>query len=203
MAIASIADIVRTYARERPDDPVFEYEGRTVTFGELDARSNRLANALAAAGVHAGDRVAFLDKNGIEFFEVTFALTKLGAVIVAVNWRLAAERGRADRQRRRGEGHDRRSRVHWLKSRRSSRRSRPCRRFVAIGGHDRWHDYEAFLGAHDAVDPMVESRGDDVVLQLYTSGTTGLPKGVMLTNDNFFCGHGADRAARGSSHQTR
>ena len=48
-----------------------------------------MAHALAAAGVGAGDRVAFIDKNGLEYFEVTFGLAKLGAVGVAVNWRLA------------------------------------------------------------------------------------------------------------------
>src|SRR6476646_7715831 len=89
MTISSIAEIIRTYGAERPDAPAIEYEGRTITFGDLDARSSRLANALAGAGVRAGDRVAFLDKNGPEYFEVTFALAKLNAVNVAVNWRLA------------------------------------------------------------------------------------------------------------------
>ena len=72
MAITTIAGIVRTYGRERPEAPAIEYEGRTVTYGELDAGSSRLANALASCGVGAGDRVAFLDKNGLEYFEVMF-----------------------------------------------------------------------------------------------------------------------------------
>ena len=87
--ITSFAGIIRTHGRERPDHPAIEYEGTTLTFGELDKRSSQLANALAAAGVGAGDRVAFIDKNEPEFFEVAFALAKLNAVIVGVNWRLA------------------------------------------------------------------------------------------------------------------
>ena len=74
MSISSIAGIVRTHGRERPEAPAIHYEGDDITFGELDARSNQLANALAAVGVGEGDRVAFLDKNGPEYFEATFAL---------------------------------------------------------------------------------------------------------------------------------
>jgi long-chain acyl-CoA synthetase len=187
MTIASIADIVRTHARERPDDPVFEYEGRTITFAELDARSSRLANALTSAGVRAEHRVAILDKNSVEFFELVFALTKIGAVIVAVNWRLAGNEVTQIVNDAQASvmvvGPEFIAEVEKIEPALDT-----VSTIVAIGGHDRWHEYEAFLGAHDAVDPMVESRGDDVVLQLYTSGTTGLPKGVMLTNDNFFAG---------------
>jgi long-chain acyl-CoA synthetase len=187
MTIATIADIVRTYARERPDAPAFEYEGRTVTFADLDARASRLANALTAVGVRAGHRVAFLDKNSVEFFELTFALTKIGAVIVSVNWRLAGEEVAQIVNDAKADvmivGAEYVSLVEKIEPTLGT-----VSTFVAIGGHPRWHDYETLVGAQDAVDPMVESRGDDVVLQLYTSGTTGLPKGVMLTNDNFFCG---------------
>src|SRR5262245_39785837 len=89
MAIQSIADIIRVHGAERPDDPVLEYEGRSITFGELDRRSSQVAQALRAVGVGNQDRVAFIDKNGPEFFEVTFGLAKLNAVNVSVNWRLA------------------------------------------------------------------------------------------------------------------
>ena len=62
-------------------------------------RSNQVAGALAAAGVGAGDRVAYLGKNSLEFFELLFGASKVGAVTVPVNWRLAAPEIAHDRRR--------------------------------------------------------------------------------------------------------
>jgi long-chain acyl-CoA synthetase len=185
MAIGSIAEIIRSHAVERPAAPALEIDGRSVTFGDLDASANRVARALAGAGVAAGDRVAFIEKNGLEWFEVTFGLAKLGAVNVAVNWRLApAEMAQIidDAQAQVvivgpefvahiEKVEEQLGRVHTI---------------VAIGGHDRWHDYASWVGDDPADDPGYTPGGDEVAFQLYTSGTTGLPKGVMLTNDNFF-----------------
>ncbi|MGB1140748.1 MAG: AMP-binding protein, partial [Halioglobus sp.] len=75
-----------------PDREAFvEYErNRRFTFAELNERTNRVANALLASGVQPGDRVATLLKNSIEFIETYFAVAKIGAVMVPVNWRLVA-----------------------------------------------------------------------------------------------------------------
>ncbi len=187
MTITSIADIVRTQARDKPDAPAIEFEGRTITFGDLDRRSNQLANALASVGVGPGDRVAFLDRNGPEYFEVTFALAKLNAVTVAVNWRLApaeiADIVNDARAKILIVGPDFDAHIEKVEAGMGT-----VSTIVAIGGHARWRDYEQFLGAHAAHDPGVQAEGTDVAFQLYTSGTTGVPKGVMLTNDNFFNG---------------
>jgi long-chain acyl-CoA synthetase len=186
-SIATVADIVRVHARARPDATALIVDGREVSFGELDRRSSQAAQALRAAGVGAGDRVAFIDRNGLAFFDVTFGLAKLGAVNVAVNWRLAAPEMATIIEDAEAEvvivgpdfvGHVEKiagglSRVHTI---------------VAIGGHETWPDYDAWIGGQPAEDPGVVSAGDDIAFQLYTSGTTGLPKGVMLTNDNFFSG---------------
>src|SRR5580704_13814131 len=87
--------MMRSGAAEHPDRPMLTGSGpdgtiRTLTWAEEDARSSRVAQALAAAGVSQGDRVAFLDKNGLAYFDVLFGAAKINAVTVAVNWRLAA-----------------------------------------------------------------------------------------------------------------
>jgi len=85
MTMSTVADIIRTYGRERPDNGALEVGDRSISFGELDRRSNQVAAALAAEGVGYDDRIAFIDKNGAEWFEVTFGTAKLGAVNVSVN----------------------------------------------------------------------------------------------------------------------
>src|SRR3954469_17129639 len=185
--ITSFAGIIRTHGQERPDRPAIEFEGRTITFGELDTRSSQLANALAAAGVGPEDRVAFLDKNGPEFFEVTFALAKLNAVNVAVNWRLAPTEMAQIINDARAKvlivGAEFIAHVEKIEDDLET-----ITKIVVIGDHARWEDYEHLLDAQPATDPGAEGSPDDVAIQLYTSGTTGLPKGVMLTNANFFSG---------------
>src|SRR5258706_16276133 len=68
--------------------------GRSVTWGELDAQTNGLANGLRSLGVQPGDRVAILDKNSVAYLELMLAVAKLGAVSAPVNWRLAPREGR-------------------------------------------------------------------------------------------------------------
>src|ERR1700694_1552016 len=86
----SMAGVVREWASRTPDGPMLTAAGRTWTWAEHDRRSSQVAQALLAEGVGRQDRVAFLDKNGPEYFEVAFGGAKINAVLVAVNWRLAA-----------------------------------------------------------------------------------------------------------------
>ena len=83
-----LAGIIRDHARQRGARPMITQDGRTITWAEMDARSSRVAQGLLAAGLAEHDRVAFVDKNGPEYFEVLFGGGKANVVNVAVNWRL-------------------------------------------------------------------------------------------------------------------
>src|ERR1700722_11943440 len=85
----TLAGIVRDWAAKTPDRPMLTYLGTTSTWAQVDRRSSQVAQGLLAEGIGAGDRVAFLDKNSVAFFEVAFGAAKINAVPVPVNWRLA------------------------------------------------------------------------------------------------------------------
>ena len=174
----SFAAVIRAQARERANTPALTFGDETRTFAELDLRSTQLANSLIAAGVGQGDRVAVLSKNAPVFYELAFACSKAGAVLAGLNWRLAPAEIEAvvsdaeptvivvaDEQR-------------LLLT--DAALATPAIRLVL----SLERDYERFLGGGSAEDPLHPSDPDDVALLLYTSGTTGVPKGAELTNRN-------------------
>ena len=173
-----VADVVREYAAQRPERVAVRQGDRALTYALLDERSNRLAQALRACGVGPDSRVAYLDRSAPEIVELLFAASKVGAVAVPLNWRLAAPELRTvledseapllvvgrEYEQVAQEVVDELSRA-------------PTVIRVAAG-------YEEWLAAHDPVDPGGRGESGDVVLQLYTSGTTGVPKGVLMTHCN-------------------
>ena len=162
----TIAQMLRWRARRHPDLAAMWFQGRTRTFAELNASTSALASGLVASlGVRPGDRVAILDKNSDAYIELLFALDKAGAVGVPVNWRLTApEVATVVRDA------DPAALVVGDEFRASADQV-GCR-VLGFGELPR-----------GAGDPQ-RDREDAVTWQLYTSGTTGLPKGAMLTNLN-------------------
>lgn len=175
------AGYLRHWASQRPERTALKWEGGQVTYAELDRRSSQVAQALRAAGVGPGDRVAFIDKNGPEQVELFFAAAKLNAVPCPVNYRLAPPEVAFIVDDSEAKvlvaGEELGPVVDKISG------EIPGTRVIMMGS-----EYESWRDAHDPEDPAAEQGPGDVAYQLYSSGTTGRPKGVQLTQANLAAG---------------
>jgi len=169
----TFANILRRNAARRADAPALTFNGRTQSFADLHAASSQSANLLSSKEVKAGDQVAILSKNRPEYFELIYAANKIGATLVCLNWRLST--------RETGD---------------ILTDATPSLLLVDEIGASLLPDdfdlcevlqfgpaYDALRAGQPTTDPGRYGAPDEVALILYTSGTTGLPKGVMLTNE--------------------
>jgi long-chain acyl-CoA synthetase len=177
-----VADVIRRAAQRRPAVVALRHDDRALTYAELDERSSRLAQALLGLGIRTGARVAYLGRSAPEVIELLLAASKIGAVIVPLNWRLAP-------RELAGVLEDSQSPLliadaGYLQTAEALRAeaSRPLA--LRVVGCEHPDAYEPWLGAHDAVDPGGRGDPSDVIVQMYTSGTTGVPKGVLTTHRN-------------------
>lgn len=179
----SIREMVATQARRYPEKIAIRYYEQDITYRELDEQSNRVANSLLSLGVRKGDRVCLLMDNSPEFFYVYFGINKIGGIAGPVNcWWQTGE-------------------IHYLLNDSGAvalfcdhnyrgyidkiiADTPQLKHVVERGATDeRFLPLEKMLSA-SAEFPVAEVVPDDVSTIVYTSGTTGNPKGVLLTQRN-------------------
>lgn len=172
-AALNLGGLFRFNARYASDRIALEDAQQAYTYAQLNERANRVAHVLAASGVVHGDRVAILSENRTEYVELLLAAAKLGVIVAALNWRLTAEElehcvGLA------------RPKVMLASSRyrkvADSLSNRP-ERVVSFGD-----GYEAMLASASPHEPPDVAEPEDGLIILYTSGTTGLPKGALISH---------------------
>jgi len=199
MLALGMADWLCRRAARGPQRPALTSGGQTWSYGELVARAGRMAAVLAAGGVRPGQRVGYLGLNDPLFLVTQFACGWLGAIFVPLNFRLTGpelafilnDAG-----------------VHTLFADDGYtavidevRGRLECRRYLARAAAPGWEGLDALLADagggnahgiahgnahHNAAPPLAATRPDDVAAIMYTSGTTGNPKGAMLTHGNFW-----------------
>ncbi len=181
------ADIFRIERPELANSTAFLLDGEATSYGELERESNRVANALIAAGIAPGDRVAILDKNSAAFAAILGGALKARAVLVPLNFRLSADE------------------IDYIVGDAGCKLLFVGNEFAAIGDelaqrqpalrriymqqpqHGLPALAEWIASAADS-DPQLAHEADDHTIQLYTSGTTGRPKGVCQSNARFLAG---------------
>ena len=176
----TLGDILRVNGAVHAGRVALSFEGVDTTYSELLGASIRVANALRAEGLRRGDRVAILAKNGLNFFEILFGAAMLGVVVVPVNWRLTApEIGFLI-----GDSGARvlfAGREHAGLADEVTRDAKSAIFMIELDGA-RAQGYARWRDASDDKDRRDPITADMVTLQLYTSGTTGRPKGALLTH---------------------
>ena len=168
-----------------PDRLAILFEGRRITYGGLQQRVNRLANALSAMGVEAGDRVAILQVNCNEYVEAYLAAAKLDAVFVPLNFRARGEElvymvnDSGPKVLLAGDRY-----AELVRS--VAGDLRPVQDYVGLEQPvDNWHYYDDLIASADDYERYPKGDGDDLTIIMFTAGTTGFPKGVMLSHESF------------------
>jgi acyl-CoA synthetase (AMP-forming)/AMP-acid ligase II len=167
-----------------PDKTAFIFEGKRFTWTEAEERINRLANALRGLGVKREDHVVILSKNCNQYLETYFGCARSASICTAINYRLTPRE------------------LHYVIENSEAKivivsdefldaleevrpRLKNAEHYIVIGQTPQGMlNYEELIAKASPVKPELEQDEDDVVLQMYTSGTTGLPKGAMLTHRN-------------------
>ncbi|MBS0474127.1 MAG: fatty acid--CoA ligase [Proteobacteria bacterium] len=170
-------DFLRYWAKDRPDRVALEGDDLAFTYGELEAATARVASGLLALGLVKGDRIAWFGKNSATYFALFYGAARAGIVMVPVGWRLAEPEAAfiIDNAEAKllflGDG---------FEGAKATLGQRPglIRSFTA--------DEARALIADSPRQDFAPSGADEAILQLYTSGTTGNPKGAVLSNRNLF-----------------
>ncbi|MDR3469427.1 MAG: fatty acid--CoA ligase [Xanthobacteraceae bacterium] len=184
-AVRTIPEIVDRHGATRGERLAYRFEGRETTYAQFQRNTNRVANGLMAAGLSPGSRLAYYGKNSDHYFELLIGAMKAGVVMTPINWRLAPPE--VAYIIKDAEAPALFFGAEFAATVRQVLPRLPLLHLVVImeGQDQGWTDYETWRDAQADTAPASAIDADAVAMQLYTSGTTGNPKGTMLTHRNF------------------
>jgi len=190
---SNVGEVVRHYANSKPDHLAMIFGDRKTTYAELHSHTSRVGNGLRAEAIGESGRIGYLGKNTDRYYELFFGAAKAGMVMVAVNWRLVAPEVQYILD-------DANVEVLFVESEFNAV-ARACieqcpalKKLVVIDGSDA-SGYVSWRDQQPTEDVDVEVGLESICLQMYTSGTAGRPKGVLLPHRCFFSQREAEKQA--------
>ena len=174
-------EILALHGKWLGDKPALVTDARTVSWREFDASQNRVANGLIALGLVPGDRVALVMENSIEMAEAMFGILRAGCVMVPLNLAVSAE-GMAAMLADSAVGAVVASAPHAAKVEDACRALPSLRKgglLIHGGARAGWTGFEAWRDGQEPRNPGIAASPDDLFHIIYSSGTTGLPKGIV------------------------
>ena len=178
----NVSTLLEAQASRRGNKTALISSSGLITYAELQERVLRLGGALTALGVTKGDRVAVVLRNSPRYLEVFYALARIGAILVPINWRLAA--GEIAYVLADSTPSAAISDAEFLPALNEAGWGAIPLRIVALGAAGDEVAYEAIIQRFEPAPRRDDVDLDDVLVLMYTSGTTGYPKGAMLTHEN-------------------
>ena len=182
-----VRDYLEKQAKERPTKPAILFKEEKITFSQLNTLSNRLANRLLNVGVKKGDRIVLLFQNCPEFCVAYFATLKMGAIAVVLDVRLSPAQLEPIFQETEVTAIITHIRQKVFIDR--VLKTVPSLQLIVMTGAEDedirdWHSYEEVIRKESSEKILIPLQEEDESLYLYTSGTTGRSRGVVLTNDH-------------------
>jgi acyl-CoA synthetase (AMP-forming)/AMP-acid ligase II len=185
-SLLTLAESVAAHARTQPRKVGVRDSRRALSYAQWDERASRLANALLGLGLVKGDRVALLAYNTIEWWEIYAALARAGLVAVPINFRLAGPEIAYIVQHAEARAAIVQDDLRGVIDSIRAELAIPAEHYVHFGGQGTpagWNGYEALIAAAPAGAPATDVSPQDLFALMYTSGTTGRPKGAMRNHE--------------------
>jgi len=179
----NLGEMISVNAVKYPDTVCMKDAKRGYTYPEVDKRINKLANALLGLGLKKGDHVAVLLENCLEICEVYFAACRNGLVVVPINFRLVGKEIGYIVENSESKAivvHD-----EFIPNLPEIKTVPGANRIVVGKETPGWKPYDAFLSSGSEKQPKVKVKPSDTWIMLYTSGTTGTPKGVVRSHESY------------------